>query len=294
MHSKIFQITRTRVDKDDYMNEDTLMQGDDSFFDYCAEIDDEERQYHIDNLVNNILPKGMFELVSDDTIRYNGGAAQWREEFVADIRSRAEAITPESVQEWIGPVYQLEKFLKNPLDTAYWFYMDEEGLQSHARHATLYRRCYRLSFLTSKCKTMKGTEHFKQTIKEYLDGRAQTDELFAVSYAKENKNLDDCITFILNQVKASGCCGMTDDEVWSLAIHYYDEDNIDVGNPISCGVVVNHKVELTEEEKAQARKEALKAYQEEEMRKIQQRHSKPKPTAKAAQSNQTELSLFDF
>ena len=49
MHSKIFQITRTRVDKDDYMNEDTLMQGDDSFFDYCAEIDDEERQYHIDN-----------------------------------------------------------------------------------------------------------------------------------------------------------------------------------------------------------------------------------------------------
>ncbi|TDA83821.1 hypothetical protein E1J02_05120 [Phocaeicola dorei] len=39
---------------------------------------------------------------------------------------------------------------------------------------------------------MKGTEHFKETIKRYLDGRAQTDELFAVSYAKENKNLDDC------------------------------------------------------------------------------------------------------
>ena len=119
---------------------------------------------------------------------------------------------------------------------------------------------------------MKGTEHFKRTIKEYLDGKARTDELFAVSYAKDNKNLDDCITFILNQVKASGCCGMTDDEVWSLAIHYYDEDNIDVGKPISCGVVVNHKVELTEEEKAQARKDALKAYQEEEMRKIQRKY----------------------
>lgn len=149
MHSKIFQITRTRVDKDDYMNEDTLMQGDDSFFDYCAEIDDEERQYHIDNLVNNILPKGMFELVSDDTIRYNGGAAQWREEFVADIRSRAEAITPESVQEWIGPVYQLEKFLKNPLDTAYWFYMDEEGLQSHAEQS--------YEFLWQVCEFEPGT-----------------------------------------------------------------------------------------------------------------------------------------
>lgn len=140
---------------------------------------------------------------------------------------------------------------------------------------------------------MKGTEHFKQTVKAYLDGRAQTDELFAVSYAKENKNLDDCITFILNQVKASGCCGMTDDEVWSLAVHYYDEDNIDVGKPISCGVVVNHKVELTEEEKVQARKDALKAYQEEELRKIQQRRSRPKPAAKT-QANPSERSLFDF
>ena len=37
---------------------------------------------------------------------------------------------------------------------------------------------------------MKGTEHFKQAIKSYLDGRAKTDELFAVAYAKENKNLD--------------------------------------------------------------------------------------------------------
>lgn len=35
---------------------------------------------------------------------------------------------------------------------------------------------------------MKGTEQFKQTIKAYLDERAKTDELFAVSYAKENKN----------------------------------------------------------------------------------------------------------
>ena len=135
MHSKIFQITQTRVDRDNYLNEDTLTQGDGSFFDYCGKIDDEERKFHIDNLVNNILPKGMFEFTSDDTIRYNGGAEQWREDFTADIRRRAEAITPDSVQNWIGPVYQLEKFLKNPLDTAYWFYLDEEGWQSYAEQS---------------------------------------------------------------------------------------------------------------------------------------------------------------
>ena len=48
---------------------------------------------------------------------------------------------------------------------------------------------------------MKATEHFKQTIKAYLDERAQNDELFAVSYAKESKNMDDCVTFILNHKK---------------------------------------------------------------------------------------------
>ena len=131
---------------------------------------------------------------------------------------------------------------------------------------------------------MKGTEHFKQAIKAYLDERAKTDELFAVSYAKENKNLDDCVTFILNQAMAickEGGCGMTDDEVYSLGVHYYDEDDIEVGKAVNCGVIVNHRVELSPEEQAEARENALKAYQNEELRKIQQRNSKPKPTPKA-------------
>ena len=100
---------------------------------------------------------------------------------------------------------------------------------------------------------MKATEHFKQTIKTYLDERAKNDELFAVSYAKENKNMDDCATFILNQVKRSKCMGLTDEEVYSLAVHFFDEDDIEIGNSIACNVIVNHTVELTEEEKAKAR-----------------------------------------
>lgn len=140
MHSKIFQITKTRVDKDNYLNEDTLMQGDNSHFDYCAEIDDEERKENIAYLVDSILPKGMFELTSDDTILYKGGAEQWKEDFVADIRRKAEAITTDKVQEWIGPVYQLEQALKNPLDTGYWFYTDEESLQSYAEQSYEFMR----------------------------------------------------------------------------------------------------------------------------------------------------------
>lgn len=139
---------------------------------------------------------------------------------------------------------------------------------------------------------MKATEHFKQTIKTYLDERAKNDELFAVSYAKENKNMDDCVTFILNQVKRSKCMGLTDEEVYSLAVHFFDEDDIEIGNPIACNVIVNHTVELTEEEKAKARQEAFKEYQAEQLRKMQKRTNKPK-TPKA-QPEITTPSLFDF
>lgn len=139
---------------------------------------------------------------------------------------------------------------------------------------------------------MKATEHFKQTIKAYLDERAKNDELFAVSYAKENKNMDDCVTFILNQVKRGKCMGLTDEEVYSLAVHFFDEDDIEIGNSIACNVIVNHTVELTEEEKAQARQDALKEYQAEQLRKMQKRTNKPK-TPKA-QPEITTPSLFDF
>ena len=139
---------------------------------------------------------------------------------------------------------------------------------------------------------MKATEHFRQTIKAYLDERAQNDELFAVSYAKENKNMDDCVTFILNQVKRSKYMGLTDEEVYSLAVHFFDEDDIEIGNSIACNVIVNHTVELTEEEKAKARQEALKEYQAEQLRKMQKRTNKPK-TPKA-QPEITTPSLFDF
>ena len=38
---------------------------------------------------------------------------------------------------------------------------------------------------------MNGTDHFKRTIQAYLDSRAAEDKLFAASYSKPNKNMDD-------------------------------------------------------------------------------------------------------
>lgn len=68
---------------------------------------------------------------------------------------------------------------------------------------------------------MKSTKTFQTTIQKYLKSRAMEDSLFAVSFAREDKNMDDCITYILNSVRESGCQGFTDDEIYSMAIHYY-------------------------------------------------------------------------
>ena len=51
---------------------------------------------------------------------------------------------------------------------------------------------------------MNSTAHFKRTIQAYLEQRASEDKLFAVAYRKEGKNIDDCVTYILNEVQRSG------------------------------------------------------------------------------------------
>ncbi len=136
---------------------------------------------------------------------------------------------------------------------------------------------------------MKSTAYFTRTILTYLEQRAETDALFAESFARTDKNIDDCITYILNTVQRSGCNGFTDIEIYSMAVHYYDEDNINVGNPINCHAVVNHVVELTEEEKEQARKDAIQKAQNEAYNRMTQPKKK---TKQVVMNNQP--SLFDF
>ena len=59
---------------------------------------------------------------------------------------------------------------------------------------------------------MKGTAQFKEIIKNYLDNRAKEDELFRAKYETTTRTIDDVVTFILNEVQQSGCCGFSDEE----------------------------------------------------------------------------------
>lgn len=81
--------------------------------------------------------------------------------------------------------------------------------------------------------TMKKMTPFEETIKSHLDERASSDALFAPFYSNQSKNISDCCTYIVNTVKSSNRSGFADDEIYSMAVHYYTEDIVDVGKPIS-------------------------------------------------------------
>ena len=94
--------------------------------------------------------------------------------------------------------------------------------------------------------------HFENAIKEYLDARAKEDVKFAEKYSNGKKSIEECCRFILGEMKKkakSGMYGATDAEVFGLAVHYYDEEDIKVEKNVSAEVVINR--EMTEEEKLQ-------------------------------------------
>ena len=137
---------------------------------------------------------------------------------------------------------------------------------------------------------MKGTEQFNQSIKAYLDKRAIEDMLFAKKYIESTRTIDEVVTYILNQVKASGCSGFSDDEIYGMAVHCIDEPELEIGKQINCNVVVNHHVELTDEEKAEQKAIALRRFQDEELKKMEKKN---KPKVKIQVEKHPQLSLFD-
>lgn len=79
---------------------------------------------------------------------------------------------------------------------------------------------------------------FKKTIEKYLQKRAKSDKSFAYKLKNPDKNIDDCCSYILNQVRKIGnSVALCDEEVFCMAIHYYDEMDIVVDGSIQCNVV---------------------------------------------------------
>ena len=138
----------------------------------------------------------------------------------------------------------------------------------------------------------------KEIIKQYLDNRAKTDELFAVAYAKPNKSIDECMQYIMGEAKKQGGSAVciSDEVVFGWAVHYYDEDNIKI-NKVSGRASVSAstpQVELTEAEKASAKEQAMENYRNKcvEDMKRKEREKQKAIAEKKKQIDNSQLSLF--
>lgn len=139
---------------------------------------------------------------------------------------------------------------------------------------------------------MKGSESFKKVIQDYLNDAAKMDPIFAKHLQKEGKNIDDCVTYICNWAKNNGLNGYSDNEIYGQAIHYYIEDNIEVGTMPRGQVISNRHIELTEEEKAEVKASALEEAVQEEKIRLRRRNRASVSNATPANDTPTQASLF--
>lgn len=117
----------------------------------------------------------------------------------------------------------------------------------------------------------------EQAIKIYLDNRAKTDSLFAETYKKANKSIEECCKYIYSQAeklaKGGNAVGVDDATVYGWAVHYYDEDDIKVDK-------VQERVEVVAPASEPAKAEQPKP------------QLKPQSKRKRGDDNSLQLSLF--
>lgn len=114
----------------------------------------------------------------------------------------------------------------------------------------------------------KNVDKVKEVIKAHLDAMAQKDACFAERYANSDKNIDECMDYILGEVRKEGMAVYkSDQEVYGMAVHYYEEDDLKVSKipkdeRVRAAAPAEPVAPLSEEEKAKIRQEAAEAYRQ--------------------------------
>lgn len=89
---------------------------------------------------------------------------------------------------------------------------------------------------------MAKTTTTEARLKAYLDSRAEADKEFAKRYADPGKSLEECWRYICQEVQKRMSEGLKtdkgtmlvvdDEEVFGMAVHYYDEAGLKVAGPV--------------------------------------------------------------
>lgn len=102
---------------------------------------------------------------------------------------------------------------------------------------------------------------FEDKLKEHLDQLAKKDKTFAKKYKNEKKSIKECAQYIIGEVQKQ-CKGkntaVPKEEVYGLAVHYYDEENIKVDTSAKAVVATSPKAASKVASKKTTKKKAEK------------------------------------
>lgn len=132
---------------------------------------------------------------------------------------------------------------------------------------------------------MKFEEELKQEknpavirIGNYLKKRAEADPSVKNNLQKENKSLKECWDYVLGEVAKTmyrngkfGCAAGDDEDLYALAVHYYDEDEIKI-EPLPSDMKVEAKMD---EEKKETESEPKELPKKEKVKRIKKSIKEP-------------------
>jgi hypothetical protein len=156
---------------------------------------------------------------------------------------------------------------------------------------TINGKYYALNDKLNSQDIMKG---FQTAIKDHLEKMAAQDEAFAEKYSAkceaEQDSIANCCKYITNEVqkkyKQGNSAVLTNDEVFGMAMHYYDENIAPPKVASNCTVVMS-KEQLTPEDEEAIRREARAAAEQkvrnDELEKIRKEQAEAERKKKAAE-----------
>lgn len=117
-------------------------------------------------------------------------------------------------------------------------------------------------------------------IGNYLKKRAETDPSVKNNLQKENKSIKECWDYVLGEVAKTmyrngnfGCAAGDDEDLYALAVHYYDEDDIKI-EPLPSTMKVEAKMDEDKKEEKAAKTEP-KETQKEKVKRISKSKKDP-------------------
>ena len=115
----------------------------------------------------------------------------------------------------------------------------------------------------SKVTIMKATQEFISTIQKYLEREAEKDSSFKAKWEQSGKDAKQVCNYIMAEVSKSRRCGWADDEIYGMAKHFIDEDDIkDPGEGANRvhRIVTNERMDLSAKDKEEAMAQAKAEY----------------------------------